>query len=91
MNKGDLIESVASRMDESKAQAARAVEAVLESISSGVQEDGKVTIVGFGSFEKKHRPARKGINPATKEPMEIKASNTVGFKPAQSLKDSLRV
>ncbi len=89
MNKGDLIESVASSLNESKAQATRIVDAVLGSIGDGVQRDGKVSIVGFGSFEKKHRPARMGRNPATKQPMEIKASNTVGFKPAQALKDML--
>ena len=51
MNKGDLVEAVAAELNESKAQAARVVDAVLESISQGVQKDGKVSIIGFGSFD----------------------------------------
>ena len=48
-----------------------------------------VTIVGFGTFSKKDRAARTGRNPATGEPMQIKASTTVSFKPSQALKDVL--
>ena len=88
-NKGDLVEAVAAELNESKAQAARVVDAVLESNSQGVQKDGKVSIIGFGSFEKKQRAARMGMNPATKQPMEIKASTTVSFKASQSLKVNL--
>lgn len=89
MNKGDLIENVATHLNESKAQATRIVDAVLEGISKGVQKDGKVNLVGFGSFERKQRAARKGAHPVTKQPMDIPASTTVGFKPSQSLKDTL--
>lgn len=89
MNKGDLVEAVAAELNESKAQATRIVDAVLEGISQGVQKDGKVSIIGFGSFEKKQRAARMGMNPATKQPLEIKASTTVSFKPSQNLKDTL--
>lgn len=89
MNKGDLIESVASQLNESKAQATKIVDAVLDGISQGVQRDGKVTITGFGSFERKERAARTGINPATRQPIEIKASRTINFRPSQSLKESL--
>ena len=89
MNKGDLIESVASHLNESKAQATKIVDAVLDGISQGVQRDGKVTITGFGSFERKERAARTGINPATRQPIEIKASKTINFRPSQTLKESL--
>lgn len=89
MNKGELIEAVASQMGETRAMAARAVDAVLESIAAGVKEHEKVTISGFGSFEKKRRSARTGMNPATKEKIQIGASTTVGFKPAPSLKSSM--
>lgn len=89
MNKGDLIEAVATELNETKANATRAVEAVLGRVADGVKRDGKVVIVGFGSFEKKSRAARKGINPSTKQPIEIKASVTVGFKPSQALKDEI--
>ena len=52
-----------------------------------MKTDENVTIVGFGTFQKKLRAARIGRNPATGEPINIKASTTVGFKPSQSLKE----
>ncbi|MHC5002415.1 MAG: HU family DNA-binding protein [Planctomycetota bacterium] len=89
MNKGQLVEAVAAELGESKASATRAVDAVIHSISTGIKHDEAVTIVGFGTFTKRERPARTGRNPATGEPMEIKASTTVGFKPSQNLKGDL--
>ena len=89
MNKGQLIEAVAAELGDSKAGAARAVEAVIASISSGIKVDDAVTIVGFGTFSKKNRPGRVGRNPMTGEPMDIKPSTTVGFKPSQALKESV--
>jgi len=87
MNKGQLIEAVAAELETSKAAAARAVDAVVNSIAAGVQQDSSVTIVGFGSFTRKHRAGRTVRNPSTGEPMEIKPGVTVGFKPAQALKE----
>jgi len=89
MNKGELIEAVAAETGESKAAAARAVDAIIKCISHGVQKDDAVTIVGFGTFQKKERAARTGRNPMTGEPIKIKASRTVNFKPSQTLKDQL--
>lgn len=89
MNKGQLIDAVASEMEGSKASAARAVEAVISSIMKGVKIDESVMIVGFGTFTKKQRNGRIGRNPSTGEPMEIKPSTTVAFKASQSLKDEL--
>ena len=89
MNKGQLIEHVASELGDSKASASRAVEAVINSITNGIKEDEAVTIVGFGTFTKKNRAARTGRNPSTGEPMQIKASTTVGFKPSQALKQTV--
>ena len=89
MNKGQLIDTVAAELDTSKAAAQRAVDAVVRGIANGIKEDSAVTIVGFGSFKKKHRSARTVRNPATGEPMNIQASKTVGFTPAQALKDEL--
>ena len=89
MNKGQLIEAVAADLDTSKAQASRAVDAVVRSITSGIKCDDSVTIVGFGSFAKKRRAARKVRNPATGLPMDIKATTTVGFKPSQALKEEM--
>ena len=89
MNKGQLIEAVASELGDSKASATRAVEAVINCITHGIKEDEAVTIVGFGTFSKKQRSARTGRNPSTGEPMQIKASKTVGFRPSQNLKQTL--
>lgn len=86
MNKGQLIEAVASELGESKASASRAVDAVIQCITSGIKQDEAVTIVGFGTFAKKHRKARVGRNPLTGESMPIKASKTVGFKASPALK-----
>ena len=89
MNKGQLIEAVALQLGSSKTAAGKAIEAVIESISKGIEDHNAVTISGFGTFTKKDRPARTGINPATRQPMQIKASKTVNFKPSQSFKDAL--
>jgi len=89
MNKGQLIEAVAADLDTSKVSAAKAVEAVMAAITKGLQRDKNVTLVGFGSFARKERAPRIVRNPSTGEPMQIKASHTVGFKAAQALKDQL--
>jgi len=89
MNKSDLVESVASQLETSKAEAGRAIEAVIASISKGLEDEKKVAISGFGTFTKKHRAARTGMNPATKQPIQISESTTCSFKPSQQLKESL--
>ena len=89
MNKGQLIEAVAAEMDTSKAAATRAVEAVISGITHGIKDDESVTIVGFGTFQKKERSARTVRNPSTGEPMQIQATKTVGFKPAAALKGEM--
>lgn len=89
MNKGELIEAVASETGESKAAAGRAVDAIIQAITDGVKRDDSVTIVGFGTFSKKTRAARTMRNPQTGQPMQVDASTTVSFKPSKNLKDSL--
>jgi DNA-binding protein HU-beta len=89
MNKTDLIEAVASQMESSKTDAQKAIDAVIESITKGLKADNKVAIAGFGTFVRKQRAARTGINPATKQPMQIPASKTCGFKASQMLKEVL--
>ena len=91
MNKAELIESIQSALgaDATKRAAEESLDAVLSSISSGVRKDGKVQIIGFGTFEVKHRAARTGRNPKTGESMQISASKSVGFKPSSALKGSL--
>jgi DNA-binding protein HU-beta len=89
MNKGELIEQVSAELKTSKAEAGRAVETVLECITKGIKKEDKVALAGFGTFTKRKRAARMGINPLTKEPIKIAASTTCGFKPAQALKETL--
>lgn len=89
MNKTDLIDRVASETEVTKAQAAKYVEAVIEAISSGVSTDEKVTIAGFGTFVKRKRAPRLGVNPITKQKMQIDASKTCSFRAAPALKGRL--
>jgi len=91
MNKAELIEAVHGSLgrDATKRAAEDAVAAVLDAISNGVRTEGKVQLIGFGTFEVKHRKARMGRNPKTGEPMHIGASKSVGFKPSATLKSSL--
>ena len=90
MNKGQLIDAVASELGESKVTATRALNAVIQSIVEGVREDDTVTIVGFGTFCKKNRPPRMVRNPSTGDPMQIKASTTVNFKASPHLKSTVQ-
>lgn len=89
MNKGDLIDAVAAKTGESRASAARFADAVLECIVEGVNREGKVAIAGFGTFKKKHRKARMGMNPITRLPMEIKPSTILGFTPSETLRNGV--
>lgn len=89
MNKGDLVDLVAAKAGLTKADAGRAVDAVLEGIESGLKKEGKVTLVGFGTFATKTRAARNGINPLTKQPLSIPAKTVVSFKAGSKLKDSV--
>lgn len=89
MNKADLVSLVSVKLNESKAQASRLVDAVFEGIAHGVETDSRVSISGFGTFRKKRRKPRKGVNPITKEPMIIPSSMTVTFTASQALKDRM--
>ena len=82
MNKAELIEAVQGSLgkDATKRAAEDAVAAVLGGIANGVRSQGKVQLIGFGTFEVKNRKARMGRNPKTGEPMHIAASKSVGFK-----------
>ena len=67
MSKTELVEFIAAKAGLTKADAQRALEATIEGVTAGLKKDGKVSLVGFGTFAAKKRPAREGINPATKE------------------------
>ena len=90
MTKTELIEKIAADSDISKAAAAKAVNSFLGNITTELKKkDGKVSLIGFGTFSKVRRKARKGRNPQTGETIKIKASNSVKFKPGKKLKDSV--
>jgi DNA-binding protein HU-beta len=89
MNKAELIEAVAAEANLSKADAGRAVDAVVDSISSALSKGQQVAVVGFGTFSVKHRAARSGRNPRTGETIQIAASNVPGFKAGKALKDAV--
>ena len=89
MNKVELTKSVATRTGATQKDAAVYVDAVVESIKDGMIEDGKVQIVGFGTFEVKARSEREGRNPATGESMKIAACKTPKFKAGKALKDAV--
>ena len=88
MNKGQLVDAVQGQLggDSSRASAEAAVNAVLDSITSGVASAGSVQLIGFGTFKKANRKARTGVNPRTGEKIQIAASTTVTFKSGAKLK-----
>ena len=89
MNKRELTDAVASAAGLAKADAARAVDAVLGSISDALGQGDSVSLVGFGTFSVKHRAARQGRNPRTGETIQIAATSVPGFKAGRALKDAV--
>ncbi len=89
MNKGELIEAVANSSGLSRADATKAVDSVLDTITSTLSSGGSVSLVGFGTFSVKARAARAGRNPRTGETIQIPASNVPGFKAGKALKDAV--
>jgi len=89
MSRTELVEFVAAKAEVSKAEAGRVLDAVLEGIQAGLKKEGKVALVGFGTFSAKKRAARNGINPLTKEAIKIPAKTVASFKAGSKLKDAL--
>jgi len=90
MTKAELVEVMASDAKISKAAAGAALESFMTNVTKALKKkDGKVTLVGFGTFAKVRRKARKGRNPQTGEPLKIKARNAVTFKAGKKLKDAV--
>lgn len=90
MNKTELVASVAEKAGLSKKDAEKAVAAVIDSVVDTLKAGDKVQLVGFGTFEVKERVARTGINPLTKEKINIAASKTPAFKAGKALKDAIK-
>ncbi len=89
MNKSELIDHIAINADISKAAAARALDAMTDTVRNQLKKGDAVSLIGFGSFSVSKRAARTGRNPRTGEVLAIKASKVPKFTPGQALKDAL--
>ena len=88
MNKAELIAAVAESAGLSKKDSEKAVNATFTAITEALEAGEKVSLVGFGAFDVKDRPARVGRNPATGEPTNIAAKKIPSFKAGKGLKDA---
>lgn len=90
MTKAELVEQMATDAGISKVASATALNSFMDSVTKALKKkDGKVTLVGFGTFSKVRRKARKGRNPQTGAPIKIKACNVVKFRPGKKLKSAV--
>ncbi len=90
MTKAELVEKAAKDAGISKAAANAALDSAIDGITKALKKkDGKVTLVGFGTFQKVRQKARKGRNPQTGAPIKIKARNVVKFRAGKALKDAI--
>ena len=93
MNKSDLVDALADATGMTKADAAKAVDAMFSPdggvIAKALKGGKRVQITGFGTFESKHRKAREGRNPRTGQTIKIAASNTPAFRAGKGLKDAI--
>ena len=90
MNKSELISAMAAESQMSKADAKKAVEAFVSTVTKALQEGDKVSLIGFGTFSVTERSARTGINPSTKATITIPAKKAAKFKPGAELADAIK-
>jgi DNA-binding protein HU-beta len=90
MNKAELIEKVAATTDSTKAHTERVLDATIDIIRRSVKKGDEVKLVGFGTFTKQKRKARKGRNPQTGKEINIPARNVPKFVPGKALKDAVK-
>lgn len=89
MNKSDLVDAIADSAGLSKADAARALDAVVDTVTDALKAGDSVSLVGFGTFSVRDRAARTGRNPRTGETIQIAASKNPAFKAGKALKDAV--
>ena len=89
MNKTELIDSIAAGAGISKADAKKALDATTNALKEALVAGDKIQLVGFGTFSVSERPAREGINPATKEKIQIAAKKVAKFKAGAELADAI--
>ena len=90
MNKAELVAAIAEKTSLTKKDADAAVQAFIEVVAEELKKEEKVAIMGFGTFEVSERKARTGVDPRTKEPIEIAASKSPKFKAGKTLRDAVR-
>jgi len=90
MNKAELVEEVAGKVGLTKKDAGNVVDAVTSAITDSLERNERVTLVGFGMFEVRRRKARTGVNPQTRERLDIPAMNVVRFKAGKGLREKVR-
>ena len=90
MNRAELIDVIASKAELTKTMAARALDAVLESVTVSLRKGDPVVLVNFGTFVVKQRAAREGRNPLTGQKINIRAAKIVGFKAGKALKEAVK-
>jgi len=90
MTKQDLVTAIATEAKIKRTEAEKALSALIDSVTKALRKDGKLTLTGFGTFVVAKRKARTGRNPATGEPLKIKAGKSVRFKPGKGLRDQIK-
>ena len=89
MNKTELVNAIAANAGLKKDDAKKALDATLNAVADALKSGDKVALLGFGTFAVTERPARTGINPATKEKIEIAAKKVIKFKAGAELASEL--
>ncbi|MBL0028679.1 MAG: HU family DNA-binding protein [Rhodanobacteraceae bacterium] len=89
MNKADIVSAIADHAELSKADAGRALDAMIEVVKKSLKKGDSVSLVGFGTFAVRKRAARTGRNPRTGATIKIKASKIPAFKAGKALKDAI--
>ena len=89
MNKSELIAAMAEKSGLSKKDSEKALGAFMDTVVDALKDGDKVALVGFGTFDVRERAARTGLNPRTKEAIEIAASKAPAFKAGKAFKDEL--
>lgn len=87
MNKTELINAISEQAGLSKTDSKKALDAFIETVSTELKKGGKIALVGFGTYSVSEKAARKGINPRTKETIDIPAKKVVKFKAGSELSD----
>lgn len=90
MNKTELVNAIAEKANLTKVQAKGALDAAINTLCEELAKGEKVALIGFGTFSVTEKGARKGINPRTKEVIEIPARKTVKFKAGAELNDVVK-